>query len=149
MNKSFVFQAPKVGSRITVTSDWSKLMKGYSQNVERISVKRGIVVDRGKLDSPNTFRLSTGNPNFPHSVVSLDTVVDIVYDDNTKAEKVKEDLPVLKSWVVKSASRKTPEKTYTVTYDGTTRHYSCDCLGFQFRKMCKHVASVTTNKKAA
>ena len=48
----------------------------------------------------------------------------------------------LQKWEVKSPSKSRPGKfnTYLVKFDGM---YSCNCLGYTYRRKCKHITEVS------
>ena len=126
-----MFDKPAVGSKVFVTTEYKY---GFTKT-NRIA---GVVVPSGKHDDVESFRLATGNVNFPISVISLDHVTSLVYDDGSQgvvSERPKIEVMV---WQVPSDSRK--GGTYTVTKEG--KHYHCTCVGFGFRKFCRHVNKV-------
>jgi hypothetical protein len=134
------FGKPAVGSQITVKTQFSNLLKGYSPLIPREGSKSGVVVKSERFDDVDSFRLATGRQGFPISIISLDHVVDIVYSDGTVAEKVDKTQISVAKWEVKSSSRK--GGSYTVTL--ANGHYECGCAGFTFRKSCRHINEVKT-----
>ena len=58
-------------------------------------------------------------------------------DTKPKIKKYK-----LKTWEIKSPSKSRPGKfnTYLVKFDGM---YSCNCLGYTYRRKCKHITEVS------
>lgn len=130
------FSKPAIGKHLTVTTYYD--MVGYSRNVARTHTKSGVVVRSEHFDDPHTFRLATGDPRYPISIVPLDHVTDLSYEDGSKGETHKEKAITVTAWEVKSDSRK--GGFYTVTRDAG--HFSCSCLGFQFRKSCRHIIKI-------
>lgn len=132
------YAKPAVGSNVTVKTQWRDLYKGYSPHLPTERSLSGIVVKSERYDDVDSFRLATGRPGYPVSIVSLDRIVDLVYSDGTVAAK--EDKPTISvaQWEVKSDSRK--GGSYNVTL--MNGHYECNCLGFTYRKFCRHVNSV-------
>ena len=133
-----MFAKPQVGSNVTVITDWSDLYKGYARNVLKQITHTGTVVSSANYDDPNSFRMTTGDKKFPIRVVSLDHVVSLVYDDGTKGDKRIIKKIEVTSWEIKSDSRK--GGTYTVTRNGN--HFACTCVGYGFRKSCRHINQV-------
>lgn len=133
-----MFSKPTVGRRVIVTTDWSRNMKGYADYVPRISVSTGTVVPSMPYDDVDTFRMTTGDKTFPFSVVPLDYVTSLKYDTGEKISKGQARIIQNKSWQVKSDSRK--GGFYTVIQEGS--FFSCNCLGFQFRRACRHINKV-------
>lgn len=132
------YAKPAIGSKVIVTTAWHDLYKGYSALLPRENVISGIVVKSERHDDVDSFRLATGRQGYPISVISVDRIVDLIYSDGTVAAK--EDKPQISvaQWEVKSDSRK--GGSYTVTL--MNGHYECNCLGFTYRKFCRHVNSV-------
>ena len=73
------------------------------------------------------------NPNHPNgfSVINANHVVDI-HDADGKEYKFTTS-PDVKVWTVKGSKG----NEYTVKLQNG--EYSCECVGFQFRKHCKHI----------
>jgi hypothetical protein len=133
-----MFTKPTIGRRVIVTMDWSRNMKGYADYVPRINTSVGTVVASMPFDDPDTFRMTTGDKIFPFSVVPLDYVTALKYDNGEKIAKGQARIIQNKSWQIKSDSRK--GGMYTVTQEGN--FFSCTCLGFQFHKNCRHIRKV-------
>lgn len=132
---------PKTGSRIRVKTQHYDLFRPFAPNVQRVYEQIGMVIESADFDDPASFRLATGNPNFPESVVSLDQVIEIEYIDDTQKGIIhaqtsikKEELEDIDTWSIKSSRG---NESYTVTRKGNTWH--CTCMGFQFRQSCKHI----------
>lgn len=135
---STMFSKPKIGSIVTVVSDWSDLYKGYASGVPRQNQNTGTVVISAKYDDPNSFRMTTDDKTFPIRVISLDHVVSLVYDDGSKGDKRNIQKTEINVWEVKSDSRK--GGTYTVTRNGGI--FDCTCVGYGFRRTCRHVNQI-------
>jgi hypothetical protein len=69
---------PTVGSRVRVTTRHKEIFY-WATKPYRDTTYEGEVVPSNKWDQPNTFKLHTGNPDWPASVISIDNVHDIVY----------------------------------------------------------------------
>ena len=129
------FVKPAVGSKVTVKTQWHNLYKGYSPLLPREGSKSGVVVKSERFDDVDSFRLATGRPEYPVSIISLDFCVDIIYDDGTLAERESKPQIQSKTWVIPSSSRK--GGSYTVMLNNG--HYECECAGFTYRKSCRHI----------
>jgi hypothetical protein len=97
----------------------------------KFSVLRGTVQRSAHYDPPETVRLFTADLRFPVSVISLKNIVE-VSGKSVNLEKTDS-----QTWEVKGSKG----ATYTVTRIGSD--YTCNCVGFQYRKKCKHVDGVT------
>lgn len=131
-----MFAKPDVGKELTVVTNWSDYHKG-SVNHVRIHASKtkytGTVVESAHFDDPNSFRLFTGNPNYPVSVIQLERVTKLTYNDGSAAEtRDAPDLSDNEAWEVPGS-----KGSYIVTRRGATWH--CECKGWQFRNSCKHV----------
>lgn len=136
MNKTF--RKPKVGLNVTVVTDWSDYLRPFDASARRQNIYTGTVVASASYDDPSSFRMATGDRSYPIRIVSLDRVVSLVDDNGKAAEKVESKKIEVAAWQVKSDSRK--GGFYTVTREGS--HFSCTCIGFGFRKSCRHVLQV-------
>lgn len=131
-----VFKIPPVGSQVTVTTFHA--LKGYPPHTQRTFVKSGTILKNEKHDDVRSFRLHTGNPAYPVSLIAIENVVDIKFADGKRAEKETRPVLTIKEWKVKSDSRKGGH--YIVTFENG--HYNCNCLGFMYRKHCRHINKV-------
>lgn len=138
----YQFKAPKVGSVVTVTTDWTDYLKSFDQSAVRIRTYSGKVVPNAKHHDPESFCITTGDSVFPIRNIHLDRVTGIVFEDGSVANKTEKRVVETQTWQVKSDSRK--GGFYTVVND--RGHFSCTCVGFGFRKSCRHILSV---KKSA
>lgn len=90
----------------------------------------GVVMQKPKWLKPNEIALSTGNPEFPMRVLKTQKIVGVKKAEATKA----------RSFKVKSK-----DKTYQVIV--SNGNFSCNCMGFSFRKTCKHAVAVEQHIK--
>jgi hypothetical protein len=120
---------PDLGSRVRVTTRHKEIYI-YATSPWRDTAYEGVVVSSNKWDQPGTFKLHTGNPDWPDSVISMDSVHDIKYLSGQAGRAVSVGT---KSWTVTGSKG----DVYTVTQTGT--RWNCTCSGFQFRRACKHV----------
>lgn len=130
------FEKPAIGSKVRVTG-----RPFYPANIKTAfhnlpPVISGEVIKSDGRDDPLSFRLATGMPHFPISVVALHSVLDIQYLDGAAAVMVEK--TVAKDLVQTVSGSKGDE--YVVTKSGNT--YSCTCKGFGFNRNCKHVNQV-------
>jgi hypothetical protein len=89
----------------------------------------GTIVPNLKGFGNDVFCLSTGDAKFPVRVIEKDrckTFFQSYLPTPTASSK--------KLFSVKGSK---PGSSYTVTCDGS--HWSCTCVGFGFRKDCKHI----------
>lgn len=132
------FRKPKVGSVVTVVTDWTQYLRPFDAAARRQNTYTGTVVASASYDDPSSFRMATGDRSYPIRIVSLDHVISLVDDTGKSAEKVESKKIEVTAWQVKSDSRK--GGFYTVTREGN--HFSCTCIGFGFRKSCRHVLQI-------
>jgi hypothetical protein len=120
---------PAVGSRVRVTTRHKEIFY-WATKPYREHLYEGEVVASNKWDQPNSFKLFTGNPDWPDSVIHVDNVHDIQYIKGSPGQSVESKN---KTWTV-TGSR---GDKYVITQSGTK--FTCTCSGFQFRRQCKHV----------
>jgi len=120
---------PAVGSRVRVVTRHKEIFY-WADKPYREYQYEGDVVPSNKWDQAGSFKLFTGNPDWPDSVIHLDNVHDIEYIKGGPGKAVNSST---KTWTV-SGSR---GDKYIVSQNGTK--WSCTCSGFQFRRQCKHV----------
>ena len=120
---------PSVGSKIRVTIR-TKETYYFSTNPWRDTVLEGEVVNPNKWDGPEYFKLFTGNPDFPNSVINMGLVHNIEYVEGGPGKAINSNT---RTWLVHGSKG----DSYTVSQIGTK--WSCTCSGFQFRRQCKHV----------
>lgn len=132
-----MFSKPEIGKSVTVSTDWRDVFKVYADYVRATHGKIttfGKVVASEDHDDPNTFRLLTNNVNHPVSVIPLKRVVELEFDDGSKAEVRQEiDLPDEETWQASGSKG----SSYIVTRRGN--RWTCECKGFEFRLACKHI----------
>ena len=128
----FLECAMNIGETITVSVRDARNPALYAAGVvNAVQEYTGMVVPNPKWVSSDSICLSTGDTVFPFRIIERDRIV-----------KVGE-IPVIVSGVGKPSSEtfiikgSKPGSNYTVTRDGS--HWSCTCVGFGFRKDCKHV----------
>ena len=88
----------------------------------------GQVLPNPKWVTSDSICISTGNTQFPFRIIDRERIVGL------GTAIVSCDKPRTETFVVQSSK---PGTTYTVTRDDT--QWSCTCVGFGFRKDCKHV----------
>ena len=86
----------------------------------------GKILPNPKWVGADSICISTGLAHFPFRIIDRERILELG------------DAPVAASrsetFIVQGSK---PGSTYTVTRDGS--HWSCTCVGFGFRKDCKHV----------
>jgi len=120
---------PQVGSKVRVTTRYKDIYI-YAKNPYREQVYEGEVVNPDKWMDTDSFKVFTGNPNLPYSVISASNVSDVKYITGGSGRAVKSDV---KTFSVTGSKG----EVYTVTQTGT--RWNCSCVGFQFRRQCKHI----------
>jgi hypothetical protein len=120
---------PQVGSKVRVTTRYKDIYI-YAKNPYRDQVYEGEVVNPDKWMDTDSFKVFTGNPELPYSIISASNVHDVKYITGGSGRAVKSDI---KTFTVKGSKG----EVYTVTQTGT--RWNCSCVGFQFRRQCKHI----------
>ena len=94
--------------------------------VRQFNEYTGKILPNPKWVSSDSICISTGESHFPFRVIDRERIIEL-------GEPV---VIVTRSetFIVQGSK---PGSTYTVTRDGS--HWSCTCVGFGFRKDCKHV----------
>ncbi len=128
------YAIPKVGSKVRVTSRFKDnyiyaTSEFYDHTIE------GVVIPSYPGAVPNSFMMRTSCKNVPIRVVGMGSVVNLEYTDGTVAKKGKVD-DAVKTLEVKGSKG----EKYIVIKEGSK--VSCTCVGFQFRRTCKHLAMI-------
>jgi hypothetical protein len=120
----------KVGDVVTVSVRDARNPAVYAAGVVREwNEYTGTIVPNLKGFGPDVFCLTTGDPRFPVRVIekARTTFYRADFESATVTSKSK-------TFIVKGSK---PGVSYTVTNENS--HWSCTCVGFGFRKDCKHV----------
>lgn len=125
-----VYAKPQIGKVVTVTT--------FHSFFNSRNTYTGTVCASASYDDPQSFRLSTGDRQFPLRVIDLDVVTNLAYEDGTKGVQTEKKKVEVNAWQVKSDSRK--GGFYTVTRSGD--HFACTCVGYGFRRSCRHVLAI-------
>lgn len=127
---------PKIGSRVRVTTMYPNTYAYRGENENFVTYTREGVVVESIFKDPFMFAVKTGASDHPVSEFNAKSqhVVHIEYIKGG-ATQVATDK---KAWKVKSSDGK---KFYIV--ERVNGKFSCTCTGFEFRKDCKHVATVS------
>lgn len=80
--------------------------------------------------SPNSLCITTGDPSFPVRMIDAERVISI---NGVIAPPIKNTSAVFS---IKGSGN----NRYTVTVNGDA--IECNCMGFQYRRQCKHVNTV-------
>ena len=99
-----------------------------SDVIRQVSEYTGKILPNPKWISSDCICLSTGDTLFPFRIIDRERIV------NLGAPVAAVSKPRTETFIVNGSK---PGSTYTVTRDGS--HWSCTCVGFGFRKDCKHV----------
>lgn len=127
---SLQFAAPTVGSAVTVTIRSKNDFIFRTSDIDE-QVYEGTVVKNFPWQQPGTFAL-TGNVGIPIRVIELKDVFELKTADGSVVAKETVDNSTQTVEVKGSKGDR-----YIVTKFGNK--YSCTCVGFQFRKTCKHI----------
>ena len=95
--------------------------------VRQFNEYSGKILPNPKWVSSDSICISTGESHFPFRIIDRERIVELgepVVAVSSRSE----------TFIVQGSR---PGSTYTVTRDGS--HWSCTCVGFGFRKDCKHV----------
>ena len=95
--------------------------------VRQFNEYSGKILPNPKWVAQDAITLSTGISEFPFRIIERERIVGL-------GEAAPIAAPRSETFVVQGSK---PGTTYTVTRDGS--HWSCTCVGFGFRKDCKHV----------
>jgi len=109
---------------------WNKT--GWKKTVLEGTVVKG----NERLDPPDSFNLLTGNPEFPVSIIQNSAVVKLEVLGRS-AKLMISDRPRM----VKVELEKGHVHTVTIHNSGLLQ---CNCLGFTYRRKCKHRDEVLT-----
>jgi hypothetical protein len=86
----------------------------------------GKILPNPKWVSSDSICISTGDTHFPFRIIDRERILEL---GNAPVAVSRSE-----TFIVQGSK---PGSTYTVTRDGS--HWSCTCVGFGFRKDCKHV----------
>ena len=130
-----VGQIPQIGAVVRVHTRWHNHYFLTAKTQPFVDhVYEGTVLPSDKADKPNTFNMTCVGIKMRHRQIPMGYVVQIEY---LKGKGVKPDFRTFK---VKSG-----DKEYLVTVaNGRTE---CDCLGFKYRRKCKHSNAVLEQLK--
>jgi len=101
----------------------------YGYQLNEFNVYEGAVIPNPKWGKPDSFCLTTSDPQFPFRVIDKESIVDgWQLPSLVSAPKS----PVSSKIVEGSNGRK-----YVLTKSGN--RWSCNCTGFSYRKTCTHI----------
>ena len=123
---------PKVGSQVVVTTKHKNVLLGGEPF--KFTKIQGTVVESTKWMSAHEFMLATPDVMRPKSVINVSYVSDIQYLKGTGTQ-VSTDTRIFK------VTSKSSGKTYVVT--SSAGKVTCTCIGFEYRKYCKHSQAVS------
>ena len=95
--------------------------------VRQFNEYSGKILPNPKWVAQDAITLSTGISEFPFRIIERERIVGL-------GEAAPVAAPRSETFIVQGSK---PGTTYTVTRDGS--HWSCTCVGFGFRKDCKHI----------
>jgi len=94
--------------------------------VRQFNEYTGKILPNPKWVSSDSICISTGESHFPFRVIDRERIIELGEPVAIVSRS--------ETFIVQGSK---PGSTYTVTRDGS--HWSCTCVGFGFRKDCKHV----------
>lgn len=115
-----------VGSAVSVKTKHKNIFIGRTEEYEVKTIK-GKIVQTPHWAGPNCIAIMTGNPDFPVSIIR-------------KSNIVGSECAAVSAGRAFSVMSKSSGKTYTVTLNNN--QFQCDCIGFSFKRTCKHVRGV-------
>lgn len=117
-----------VGENITIRVRDARNPAVFASGVVReFNEYSGTILPNPKWVSSDSICLSTGDTVFPFRIIERERILELGASAPVAASRSE-------TFIVQGSK---PGTTYTVTRDGT--HWSCTCVGFGFRKDCKHV----------
>lgn len=124
---------PNPGSRVRVTTKHRNIYYlDYLTKPFNLFTYEGVVLPAENRDHPYTFSI-TGDAKMTRRNIAIDNVVSIeLLSGSLKESKMVDNVRVFKV--------KAKANIYTVIKNGSK--YTCDCLGFQYRKNCRHTKAV-------
>lgn len=129
-----MFANPIVGKTVQVTTRFrNHVITRPGEWVDSTYV--GTVGKDDKTVPQGSFKLLCLSGPMPIRMIALERIVNLSYLDGTPAGQVAAQTE-FKTWEVAGSKG----NTYVVTERAGQR--SCDCPGFTFRKMCKHIKMV-------
>jgi hypothetical protein len=99
--------------------------------INPINEYTGQILPNPKWIASDAICISTGDSQFPFRVIDRDRIVGL---DISLARESEKAIARSETFIVQGSK---PGTTYTVTRDST--QWSCTCVGFGFRKDCKHI----------
>lgn len=117
-----------VGENVTIRVRDTRNPAVYASGVVReFNEYSGKILPNPKWVAQDAITLSTGISRFPFRIIDRERIVGL-------GEAAPVAAPRSETFIVQGSK---PGTTYTVTRDGS--HWSCTCVGFGFRKDCKHI----------
>lgn len=117
-----------VGDTVTIRVRDARNKAVFASGVVReFNEYTGKILPNPKWVAQDAITLSTGISSYPFRIIDRERIVGL-------GEAAPVAAPRSETFIVEGSK---PGTTYTVTRDGS--HWSCTCVGFGFRKDCKHV----------
>ncbi len=132
-----MYAVPQIGSIVTVTVKQTERYY-YATDEFRYTTYEDLPVLRSeKWDPPNTFRVPALNEKYlKERVISMNCVSALSINGHSATGHA----PNTNIQFINVKGSKNNE--YVVTVEGKVAK-SCTCIGFQYRRMCKHIQEVT------
>jgi hypothetical protein len=116
-----------VGDTVSIRVRDARNAKVFAAGVvNQFNEYTGKILPNPKWVSSESICISTGDTHFPFRIIDRERILELGAAPVAVSRS--------ETFIVKGSK---PGTTYTVTRDGS--HWSCTCVGFGFRKDCKHV----------
>lgn len=103
-------------------------------NIPKFYLYAGVIVNNPTWVANDSICMTTEDPHYPMRIIPKKYIDG--YEPIAPEKKIKK----VKTWKFKGSKG----DTYTVTRD--SGRFECTCLGFQFRRSCKHVVKAKESK---
>lgn len=135
------YPLPQVGDIITVTTRYKDTVIGRKEFLDT-TYEKVCVAPSFAWTKPNAFCIpAEGEPYITKRTISLNAVIDLIVHEGSAAQACTSGT----KFVIVPGSK---GKNYTVTViDGFGTE--CECLGYTYRKTCKHLAIASDTEVAA
>ena len=116
-----------VGDNVTIRVRDPRNARVFAAGVVReFNEYTGKILPNPKWISSDSICISTGDTHFPFRIIDRERILEL---DNAPVAVSRSE-----TFIVQGSK---PGSSYTVTRNGS--HWSCTCVGFSYRKDCKHV----------
>lgn len=110
----------EIGSTVSINASFRSNLINHPTGIDKFKIE-GVVIKTPSYVEYDAVTIKTGNPDFPISIIPTKCIDGYIPVKNTSVQ----------THEVISGSN-----TYIVTVSGNK--VNCSCVGFQFRRYCKH-----------